>query len=161
MKTLKALGMCLISTPAIASQHNEWMCLHENVSIAIIHPESIPTGEIDIEIKSTLSFPIGELAVDFQFASSSAEARLEQSIVIAFDRPLNSGETRTLTARLDISDDHAQKFAQSHEILASASLANVLDVHQGRLIIREKLGPAYEVFWPKQPQSKLACDIGL
>jgi hypothetical protein len=159
MKILKALTLLLLASPAQADEFATWMCLFGNVPISVITPaDTIADGTLTIEVTNGLSFPMNAVAIDFTLSSASEGSTFEQSIVIPFPAPMQAGETRILTAFLSLSEAEISGLIDHDGLSARASVANVLDEDDRRMVLRENLGPSFRVFWPFQLGSAQTCE---
>lgn len=159
MNFYKILGAVLLATggAAHADDNATWMCLFEKVPVSVSEPSQMIADEkLKVALRNDLDFPVSKVAVDFLLASESGRARFEQNIVFPFPANLQPGETREIVAYLSIPD--GELAALTHDDLsARAATANVLDQDEKRLVMRENLGAAFQVFWPFQPRSDQAC----
>ncbi|MEM7296026.1 MAG: hypothetical protein AAF330_05280 [Pseudomonadota bacterium] len=159
MKSIIAsLGIALaFPTISSANASDVWMCIHEHVPVVVAADrERIKSKMLDVEITNGLSFEVTKLAVDFTLFATGVKI-LEQNIVFPFPSPLQPGETRSETTYFTLPDAQANAFAAAADFGANAAVANALDIHEKRLVVREDIGPSFEVFWPFQPKSSERC----
>lgn len=145
----------------MASAFDAWMCLHDHLPIQVVGAaDTLKTGELRFHVTNDLEFPISEIAIDTQEASSSGEEfnRIERSVVVRMTPPLEPGHSQDVSAMLDVSKDEVEKLLAGQDFTASASVANALDKHGMRVLVREDLGPSYKAFWPKAEKSSWSCE---
>ena len=158
MKIAKTIFLLLAGTTAQADDNAAWMCLFENVPVAITEPASmIGEKKLKVSVSNGLGFAVSKVAVDFSLASDDGETRFEQNIVFPFPAHLQPDETRDLVAYLTMPDETAAGLDHS-DLTARAATANVLDDSDKRIVLRENMGPSFQVFWPFQPKSDHICD---
>jgi len=158
MKIFKLLPFMFFASAVQADDNVAWMCLFEHVPVSVVEPASlIGDRKLKVTISNDLGFSLSKVAVDFMLTSGEGETRFEQNIAFPFPAQLQPSETRELIAYLTISDDVLTGL-NNDDLTARAATANVLDQNEKRIVLRENLGPAFQVFWPFQPKSDQACE---
>lgn len=157
MKHLAAFAFIIGATSAQADDSATWMCLFERVPVEVVEPSSlISEMKMRAQITNNLGFSLNKVAVDFSMSSETSGARYEDNIVFPFPAPLMPGESREVVAYFVMSPEEVS--ALNHpDLSAQAATANVLDGLDRRMVLRENIGPSFQVFWPFQPKSPEVC----
>lgn len=160
MRVLFLAALIAQASTAKADELTDWMCLFENVPMEVIDPSSmISEKKMRVTITNNLGFALNKVAVDFSLSSETSLARFEDNIVFPFPAPLQPGETREIVAYFTMTE--AELTAMDHpDLSATAAIANALDQNDRRVVLRENLGPSFEVFWPFQLKSSKTCTQG-
>ncbi|MFI0396020.1 hypothetical protein [Paracoccus jiaweipingae] len=158
---MKYLAICTWIVGATAAQADDaatWMCLFERVPVAVVEPSNmIAEKKMRAQITNNLGFSLNKVAVDFSMSSETSGERHEESIVFPFPAPLMPGESREVVAYFVMNPEEVSAFNHP-DLFAQAATANVLDGADRRMVLRENIGPSFQVFWPFQPKSPEVCE---